>query len=100
MPRELFDEFEGEKEHGMTSGDVKYHMGFSADIETSHGNKVHLSLMPNPSHLETVNPVVEGFPGTPIEESVIGIESEGLPVSPRGEGRKGGFCRISGINNI
>jgi 2-oxoglutarate dehydrogenase E1 component len=41
-------------------GDVKYHMGFSADVPTSDGGTVHLSLTPNPSHLEAVNPVVEG----------------------------------------
>jgi len=41
-------------------GDVKYHMGFSADVATTDGGSVHLSLSPNPSHLEIVNPVVEG----------------------------------------
>jgi 2-oxoglutarate dehydrogenase E1 component len=41
-------------------GDVKYHLGFSSDVETAKGNKIHLSLSPNPSHLEAVNPVVEG----------------------------------------
>ena len=58
---EIFAEFEG-KEHAdsIFQGDVKYHMGFSSDIETATGKKVHLSLMPNPSHLETVNPVVQG----------------------------------------
>lgn len=43
------------------SGDVKYHMGFSADIETRLQQKMHLSLAHNPSHLEYVNPVVEGM---------------------------------------
>lgn len=42
------------------AGDVKYHMGYSSDKITSKGNKVHLSLTPNPSHLEAVNPVVAG----------------------------------------
>ncbi|MEM6629057.1 MAG: 2-oxoglutarate dehydrogenase E1 component [Bacteroidota bacterium] len=58
---EIFSEFEG-KEHAdsIFQGDVKYHLGFSSDIETETGKKVHLSLMPNPSHLETVNPVVQG----------------------------------------
>ena len=60
-PRELFLEFEGVHEHkdGDGSGDVKYHMGFSSDIKTPGGN-VHLALAFNPSHLEIVNPVVEG----------------------------------------
>ncbi|MEM7510688.1 MAG: 2-oxoglutarate dehydrogenase E1 component, partial [Bacteroidota bacterium] len=58
---EIFSEFEG-KEHAESvfQGDVKYHLGFSSDIETSSGRKVHLSLMPNPSHLEAVDPVVQG----------------------------------------
>jgi len=58
---EIFSEFEG-KEHAQSifQGDVKYHMGFSSDIVSESGKKVHLSLMPNPSHLEAVNPVVEG----------------------------------------
>jgi 2-oxoglutarate dehydrogenase E1 component len=41
-------------------GDVKYHLGFSGDIQTSSGGSIHLSLTPNPSHLEAVDPVVEG----------------------------------------
>ncbi|MEL6252763.1 MAG: 2-oxoglutarate dehydrogenase E1 component [Bacteroidota bacterium] len=65
---EVFSEFEGkEYEGGLFQGDVKYHMGFSADIKTSVGNEVHLSLMPNPSHLETVNPVVEGVSRAKID---------------------------------
>ena len=58
-PKELFLEFEGVHEHTDGSGDVKYHMGFSSDIKTAGGN-VHLALAFNPSHLEIVNPVVEG----------------------------------------
>ena len=58
-PKELFLEFEGVHEHTDGSGDVKYHMGFSSDIKTSSGT-VHLALAFNPSHLEIVNPVVEG----------------------------------------
>src|SRR6202012_5252977 len=45
----------------MGSGDVKYHLGFSSEVETVSGNKVHLKLCPNPSHLEAVDPVVVGF---------------------------------------
>ena len=58
----IFTEFEGKSlEDALFSGDVKYHMGFSSDKFTEHGKKVHLSLTPNPSHLEAVNPVVEGI---------------------------------------
>ncbi|MGH8032783.1 MAG: 2-oxoglutarate dehydrogenase E1 component [Luteimonas sp.] len=62
-PRKLFDEFEGKFEHAdddrAHSGDVKYHMGFSADLATP-GGPVHLALAFNPSHLEIVDPVVAG----------------------------------------
>jgi 2-oxoglutarate dehydrogenase E1 component len=60
-PEELFEEFEGnyDLDELKGSGDVKYHKGFSADMETPGGN-VHLALAFNPSHLEIVNPVVEG----------------------------------------
>jgi 2-oxoglutarate dehydrogenase E1 component len=60
-PSALFGEFEGEHTStlGVLSGDVKYHMGFSSDIETP-GGMVHLALAFNPSHLEIINPVVEG----------------------------------------
>ena len=44
----------------MGTGDVKYHLGFSADRLAQNGKKIHLTLTSNPSHLETVNPVVEG----------------------------------------
>ena len=59
MPGELFAEFEGRHADDLPSGDVKYHKGFSSDISTA-GGPVHLSLAFNPSHLEIVNPVVEG----------------------------------------
>ena len=59
-PRELFEEFEGKKKKtGKGSGDVKYHMGFSSDMETP-GGTLHLALGFNPSHLEIINPVIEG----------------------------------------
>src|SRR5688572_5216171 len=59
MPKDLFLEFEGKAAQELPSGDVKYHNGFSSDI-TTPGGPVHLSLAFNPSHLEIVNPVVEG----------------------------------------
>ena len=60
-PSDLFSEFEGKYDtaHLKGSGDVKYHKGFSADLRTAGGN-VHVALAFNPSHLEVVNPVVEG----------------------------------------
>jgi 2-oxoglutarate dehydrogenase E1 component len=59
MPKDLFSEFEGKHPSELSSGDVKYHQGFSSDIKTG-GGPVHLTLAFNPSHLEIVNPVVEG----------------------------------------
>ncbi|MGZ5037051.1 MAG: 2-oxoglutarate dehydrogenase E1 component [Usitatibacter sp.] len=59
VPADLFSEFEGKHAHDLSSGDVKYHQGFSSDIKTA-GGTVHLTLAFNPSHLEIVNPVVEG----------------------------------------
>jgi 2-oxoglutarate dehydrogenase E1 component len=58
-PGELFSEFEGKHAHELSSGDVKYHNGFSSDVSTPSG-PIHLTLAFNPSHLEIVNPVVEG----------------------------------------
>ena len=58
-PKVLFGEFEGEIDIGTGSGDVKYHLGFSSTVETP-GGPVHLALAFNPSHLEIINPVVEG----------------------------------------
>ena len=58
-PEVLFSEFEGKHATTSGSGDVKYHLGFSSDVETP-GGPVHLVLAFNPSHLEIINPVVEG----------------------------------------
>lgn len=58
-PTELFQEFEGRRDFGMTSGDVKYHLGYASDIETPTGS-LHLTLAFNPSHLEIISPVLMG----------------------------------------
>ncbi|TDB65250.1 2-oxoglutarate dehydrogenase E1 component [Arundinibacter roseus] len=59
---QIFNEFEGNlPDQVWGDGDVKYHMGFSSQITTDTGEQVYLKLAPNPSHLEAVNPVVEGF---------------------------------------
>lgn len=67
--KEIFAEFEGKgyDPESPFSGDVKYHMGYSTDVKTSSGKNIHLSLCPNPSHLETVNPVVEGIVRSKME---------------------------------
>lgn len=60
---QIFSEFEGTAVPDLSfgDGDVKYHLGFSSQVESSSGKVVDLKLVPNPSHLESVNPVVEGF---------------------------------------
>ena len=59
--REIFAAFDDKQpERFLGTGDVKYHLGYSNDVVTGSGAKVHLSLAFNPSHLEWVNPVVEG----------------------------------------
>ncbi len=60
---QIFNEFEGTAIPDLSfgDGDVKYHLGFSSQIKSPSGKMVHLKLAPNPSHLEAVNTVVEGF---------------------------------------
>ena len=60
---QIFSEFEGtaKLDQTMGSGDVKYHMGYGSEVQTLDGQTIHLKLLPNPSHLEAVNPVVVGF---------------------------------------
>ena len=60
---QIFNEFEGTAVPDLSfgDGDVKYHLGFSSQVETTGGKTVHLKLVPNPSHLESVDPVVQGF---------------------------------------
>jgi len=59
----IFNEFEGQSEPDLSfgDGDVKYHLGYSSQVKTPSGKTIHLKLAPNPSHLESVNTVVEGF---------------------------------------
>ncbi|HKK73464.1 MAG TPA: 2-oxoglutarate dehydrogenase E1 component [Saprospiraceae bacterium] len=59
----IFNEFEGVSipDQSFGDGDVKYHMGYSSHVDTTADKKIHLKLVPNPSHLESVDPVVQGF---------------------------------------
>src|ERR1700739_833585 len=60
--KDVFTEFEGRpSEDGLFDGDVKYHMGYSSDVTSDSGKQVHISLTPNPSHLETVEPGLQGI---------------------------------------
>ena len=83
-PQDLFGEFEGRHGDDLPSGDVKYHQGFSSDISTP-GGPVHLSLAFNPSHLEIVNPVVEGSVKARMERRGDKDGSQVLPILVHGD---------------
>ena len=83
---QMFAEFDGKTSVGPmdSSGDVKYHLGFSSQTTTPAGKQVELKLLPNPSHLETVNPVVEGFARAKID-LVYEQASEVMPILIHGD---------------
>jgi 2-oxoglutarate dehydrogenase E1 component len=85
-PKDLFSEFEGQYDLAKLrgSGDVKYHKGFSADLKTGSGN-VHVALAFNPSHLEVVNPVVEGSARARQERRSDARGDKVLPVQIHGD---------------
>jgi 2-oxoglutarate dehydrogenase E1 component len=66
---QIFTEFEGTSipDQSFGDGDVKYHLGFSSIVKTKDNKEVYLKLVPNPSHLEAVNPVLEGFARAKID---------------------------------
>jgi 2-oxoglutarate dehydrogenase E1 component len=84
---QIFSEFEGTAKPDLTmgDGDVKYHMGYSSDIMTPEQHKVHLKLAPNPSHLEAVNPVVEGFVRAKLDHAHKGDVKKALPILIHGD---------------
>ncbi len=83
-PADLFAEFEGKQEIKFPSGDVKYHNGFSSDIATPYG-AMHVTLAFNPSHLEIVNPVVEGSVRAKQQRRGENGRAEVLPVLIHGD---------------
>ncbi|RDH82362.1 MAG: 2-oxoglutarate dehydrogenase E1 component [endosymbiont of Galathealinum brachiosum] len=83
-PAELFSEFEGTKSHSDYMGDVKYHLGFSSDLQTEKGD-IHLALAFNPSHLEIVAPVVEGSVRARQEHRKDAGGVEVLPIQIHGD---------------
>ncbi|CAN5458754.1 2-oxoglutarate dehydrogenase E1 component [soil metagenome] len=84
---QIFNEFEGnaQPDQTMGDGDVKYHLGFSSEITTQSGKKINLKLAPNPSHLEAVNPVVEGFVRAKIDKQYNGDYNKALPILIHGD---------------
>ncbi|HAE14092.1 MAG: 2-oxoglutarate dehydrogenase E1 component [Chitinophagales bacterium] len=83
----IFNEFEGNVSPDLTmgDGDVKYHLGFSSMVTTSGGHTVHLKLSPNPSHLEAVNPVMQGFVRAKADIMYEGNHQRILPVTIHGD---------------
>ncbi len=84
---QIFNEFEGGATPDLTmgDGDVKYHLGYSSQITATNGNTVELKLAPNPSHLEAVNPVVEGFVRAKGDEEYNRDRSKVLPILIHGD---------------
>ena len=89
MPKDLFAEFDHTAPEELASGDVKYHQGFSSDMSTA-GGPVHLSLAFNPSHLEIVNPVVEGSVRARMDRRSDPHGKQVLPVLVHGDAAFGG----------
>jgi 2-oxoglutarate dehydrogenase E1 component len=89
MPKDLFAEFDHTAPEELPAGDVKYHQGFSSDV-TTPGGPVHLSLAFNPSHLEIVNPVVEGSVRARMDRRGDPKGTQVLPVLVHGDAAVGG----------
>ncbi len=89
MPGDLFAEFDHTAPEDLPAGDVKYHQGFSSDV-TTPGGPVHLSLAFNPSHLEIVNPVVEGSVRARMDRRADPTGNQVLPVLVHGDAAFGG----------
>ena len=89
LPADLFAEFDHTAPEELPSGDVKYHQGFSSDVSTT-GGPVHLSLAFNPSHLEIVNPVVEGSVRARMDRRADPMGKQVLPVLVHGDAAFGG----------
>ncbi|QRQ60279.1 2-oxoglutarate dehydrogenase E1 component [Sphingobacterium multivorum] len=87
--KSVFSEFEGktyaDDPEVNFGGDVKYHLGFSSEVKTNDGKSVHLSLAPNPSHLETVDPIVEGMVRSKIDFKYEGDSSKIAPIIIHGD---------------
>ena len=89
MPADLFAEFDHTAPEDLPAGDVKYHQGFSSDV-TTPGGPVHLTLAFNPSHLEIVNPVVEGSVRARMDRRA---DPTGKPGAAGAGARRRGLCR-------
>src|SRR6187455_91763 len=104
---QIFSEFEGTAipDQTMGSGDVKYHMGYGSELQTPDNKTVHLKLMPNPSHLEAVDPVVAGFSRSAANSLHEGVYEKVLPILIHGDASLAGqgivyetvqMCKLGG----
>lgn len=86
-PQAIFSEFDSKEydEEELFDGDVKYHMGWTSFRQTQGGKKVRMDLAPNPSHLETVNAVVEGIARAKLDNQLVGNEKAILPILIHGD---------------
>ena len=84
--KEIFSEFEGKLyEDDLIAGDVKYHLGFTSTQNCNNGNEVKLTLSPNPSHLEAVDPIVEGITRAKVDSQYDGDYSKIVPILIHGD---------------
>ena len=85
-PKDIFSEFDGKDyEEAIFDGDVKYHLGWTSMRETDSGKMVNMNIAPNPSHLETVNSIVEGISRAKQDSSHQENISEVLPILVHGD---------------
>lgn len=91
--QQIFNEFEGTAVPELTygDGDVKYHLGFSSQVKSLEGQMVDLKLVPNPSHLESVNPVVSGFARAKADLLFEGDHDKVLPILIHGDAAVAGL---------
>ena len=84
--KDIFSEFDGKDyEEEVFDGDVKYHLGWTSDRLTDNGNRINLSIAPNPSHLETVGSVVEGITRAKQDQYYSDDFSKVLPIVVHGD---------------
>jgi 2-oxoglutarate dehydrogenase E1 component len=85
-PKDIFSEFDGKDyEETIFDGDVKYHLGWTSKRETDSGKMVNMNIAPNPSHLETVNSIVEGISRAKQDRDHSDEISEVLPILIHGD---------------
>lgn len=85
-PKDIFSEFDGKDyEQDVFNGDVKYHLGWTSCRKTRNGKEININIAPNPSHLETVGPVVEGIARAKQDRRYNGDNSSVLPIIVHGD---------------